>query len=447
MTSGLLKILPGPIRSRLEGRPHLQQVLSNTGWLFGDRAIRMGMGLVIGVWVARYLGPAEFGLLNYAQAFVALFTALATLGLDRIVVRDLVQHPGQKGEILGTTLALRLGGALFALLVQGLTVYLIQPSNLLLHLLVAILGSGMVFQAFDSVDLWFQSQVQSRNTVIAKNAAFLLMAGVRVTLILMREPLVAFAVAILGEMALGALLLLVMYRRQREDVRTWRVDGTWAKSLLRDGWPLILSGLAVMIYMRIDQIMLGQMRGNAEVGIYSAAVRLSEVWYFIPLAITSSVAPGIIASRTAGEAMYYGRIQKLMRLMVLMSVGIALPMSFLAPFLMTHLFGNAFAASGPILSLHIWTAVFVFLGVSQGPWLVAEGLMKVSLNRTVAGGVVNILLNLYLIPSYGGMGAATATLIAQIVSTLLVNAVDPRTRRIFWMELRALNLMKGWKDE
>jgi PST family polysaccharide transporter len=421
-------------------------MLTNTGWLFGDRALRMGMGLVVGLWVARYLGPEQFGLLNYAQAFVALFTALATLGLDRIVVRDLVQHPEKKGEILGTTLALRLAGALAAILVQGLTVYFIQPDNLLLHLLVAILGSAMVFQAFDSVDLWFQSQVQSRHTVIAKNAAFLLMGGVRVALILARQPLVAFAVAILGEAALGAFFLLLRYRHQRGDPGAWRVSGAWAKTLLRDGWPLILSGLAVMIYMRIDQIMLGQMGGNAAVGIYSAAVRISEVWYFIPIAITSSVAPSIIASRQLGEALYYGRIQKLMRLMVLLSVGIALPMTFLGPLLVVRLYGTAFAASGPILALHIWTAVFVFLGLAQGPWLVAEGLMKVSLNRTLAGGVVNVLLNLYLIPRFGGMGAAWATLAAQATSTLLVNAVDPRTRRIFWMELRALNLLGGWKN-
>jgi PST family polysaccharide transporter len=421
-------------------------MLTNTGWLFGDRALRMGMGLVVGLWVARYLGPEQFGLLNYAQAFVALFTALATLGLDRIVVRDLVQHPEKKGEILGTTLALRLAGALAAILVQGLTVYFIQPDNLLLHLLVAILGSAMVFQAFDSVDLWFQSQVQSRHTVIAKNAAFLLMGGVRVALILARQPLVAFAVAILGEAALGAFFLLLRYRHQRGDPGAWRVSGAWAKTLLRDGWPLILSGLAVMIYMRIDQIMLGQMGGNAAVGIYSAAVRISEVWYFIPIAITSSVAPSIIASRQLGAALYYSRIQKLMRLMVLLSVGIALPMTFLGPLLVVRLYGTAFAASGPILALHIWTAVFVFLGLAQGPWLVAEGLMKVSLNRTLAGGVVNVLLNLYLIPRFGGMGAAWATLAAQATSTLLVNAVDPRTRRIFWMELRALNLLGGWKN-
>jgi PST family polysaccharide transporter len=225
------------------------------------------------------------------------------------------------------------------------------------------------------------------------------------------------------------------------------VDWTWAKSLLKDGWPMVLSGLAVMIYMRIDQVMLGQMKGDHEVGIYSAAVRISEVWYFIPLAITSSVAPSITAAKQLGEAFYYRRILKLFRLMVLLALVIALPVTFLATPMVVRLFGAPFASAGPILSLHIWAAVFVFLGVAQGPWIVTEGLMKVSLNRTVAGGLINVGLNVYLIPRYGGLGAAVATLVAQIVSTLLMNAVDPRTRRIFWMELQAFNLLKGWKDE
>jgi PST family polysaccharide transporter len=427
--------------SKLKERPGLRQLLANTSWLFGDRALRMGMGLVVGVWVARYLGPEQFGLLNYAQAFVALFTALATLGLDGIVVRDLVKHYEQRDEILGTTFALRLVAAMLAILAQVIIIYVIQPRNILLHLVVAILGSAMVFQAFDFLDLWFQSCIQSRQTVIAKNAAFLVIAGIRLALIATRQPLVAFALALLGETALGAFFLLLRYKGEGGDIRAWRVSAAWAKSLIRDGWPMILSGLAVMIYMRIDQIMLGQMRGNVELGVYSAAVRLSEVWYFIPMAITSSVAPVIIASRQEGEVVYYGRIQKLLRLMAFISVCIALPMTFLAPFLVTHLFGTPFAAAGPILAVHIWTAVFVFLGVPLGPWIVAEGLMKVSLYRSLAGGVVNIILNLYLIPRLGGMGAALATLAAQSMASLFFNALDPRTRRIFWLELRALNFL------
>jgi PST family polysaccharide transporter len=430
------------MRSRLAGRAHLQQILTNTGWLFGDRILRMGTGLIVGVWVARYLGPGDFGLFNYAQAIVAIFTAVATLGLDRIVVRDLVHHPGQRQSILGTTLALRLAGALAALVVQELTVFVLRPEDRLLPVLVAILGSGMVFQAFDSVDLWYQSQVQSKYSVIAKNVAFLMVAGLKVSLVLTRAPLLSFAWAALAEAALGALLLLIIYRRHAGGLGSWRFEIGWAKALIRDGWPMVLSGFAVMIYMRIDQIMLGQMRGNHDVGVYSAALRFSEIWYFIPMAIVSSVAPSITAAKQLDEAVYYGRIQKLLRVMVLVSLSIIIPVSFLASYVVVGLYGDSYAAAGPILAIHIWGAVFVFMGVAQGPWFVTEGLMKAYLNRALAGGIVNVLLNLYLIPRFGGLGAAVATLVAQVVSTFLMNALDPRTRRIFWMEARALNILK-----
>jgi PST family polysaccharide transporter len=410
--------------------------------LFGDRILRMGTGLIVGVWVARYLGPGDFGLFNYAQAIVAIFTAVATLGLDRIVVRDLVHHPGQRQSILGTTLALRLAGALAALVVQELTVFVLRPEDRLLPVLVAILGSGMVFQAFDSVDLWYQSQVQSKYSVIAKNVAFLMVAGLKVSLVLTRAPLLSFAWAALAEAALGALLLLIIYRRHAGGLGSWRFEIGWAKALIRDGWPMVLSGFAVMIYMRIDQIMLGQMRGNHDVGVYSAALRFSEIWYFIPMAIVSSVAPSITAAKQLDEAVYYGRIQKLLRVMVLVSLSIIIPVSFLASYVVVGLYGDSYAAAGPILAIHIWGAVFVFMGVAQGPWFVTEGLMKAYLNRALAGGIVNVLLNLYLIPRFGGLGAAVATLVAQVVSTFLMNALDPRTRRIFWMEARALNILK-----
>jgi PST family polysaccharide transporter len=442
VNSRLLRWMPASMRSRLAGRAHLQQILTNTGWLFGDRILRMGTGLIVGVWVARYLGPGDFGLFNYAQAIVAIFTAVATLGLDRIVVRDLVHHPGQRQSILGTTLALRLAGALAALVVQELTVFVLRPEDRLLPVLVAILGSGMVFQAFDSVDLWYQSQVQSKYSVIAKNVAFLMVAGLKVSLVLTRAPLLSFAWAALAEAALGALLLLIIYRRHAGGLGSWRFEIGWAKALIRDGWPMVLSGFAVMIYMRIDQIMLGQMRGNHDVGVYSAALRFSEIWYFIPMAIVSSVAPSITAAKQLDEAVYYGRIQKLLRVMVLVSLSIIIPVSFLASYVVVGLYGDSYAAAGPILAIHIWGAVFVFMGVAQGPWFVTEGLMKAYLNRALAGGIVNVLLNLYLIPRFGGLGAAVATLVAQVVSTFLMNALDPRTRRIFWMEARALNILK-----
>jgi len=437
----MLRLTPAGIRRRWLESPQLRLIAENFGWLVGDRVLRMGFGMLIGVWMARYLGPEQFGMFTYVQAVIALFLGFSTLGLDTIVVQQLVREVGSKARILGTTLALRLVGALAALVASLLVIAWSRPGDHLIQLLAAILGSATVFQAFDTVDLWFQSQVQSKYTVIVKNTAFAVMAVVKVYLILSQAPVLAFAWATLAEAGLGGLFLLLAYRYQKEDPATWQVDWARAKSLMQAAWPMILSSLAVMIYMRIDQIMLGQISGNQAVGVFSAASRISEVWYFIPMAIASSVTPNLVAAKELGEAIYQRRFEQFFRLMVALALLIVVPVAIFAKPLVVLLYGYAYASAGPILAIQIWTAVFVFLGVAQGPWFVIENLTKLALQRTMGGAVVNVGLNILLIPRYGGLGAAVASLVAQIISNVVMNALDRRTLHLFWMVLKSFNLL------
>jgi PST family polysaccharide transporter len=274
MTKELDKISPG-----------LRKIMGNTGWLMVDRVVRMGMGLFVGVWVARYLGPVQFGSLNFALAFVALFGTMTTLGLDGIVMREVLHNAQHTHEILGTTLALRSGGGLLAVGLSIATLRLIQPHDRQALLLVSILSLTLVFQAFDTIDSFFQSQVQSKITVWAKNSAFLVFAAIRVSLIRAKAPVWSFAAASTGEIALGAVGLLLGYRLSGGRMFAWRTSKTRAARLLKQSWPVIFSGMAIMVFMRLDMVMLEMMKGNYAVGIYSAATRISEVWYFIPMAI------------------------------------------------------------------------------------------------------------------------------------------------------------------
>lgn len=413
--------------------------MANTGWLFADRIMRMGVGLVVGVWIARYLGPEQFGLLNYASAFVALFGAIAGLGLNGIVVRDLVKEPETANTTLGTAFVLQLFGGLLAFAIAFLAIRYARPDDSLTQLIVAILGLALVFKASEVVKYWFESQVQSKYTVWVENAAFVVFAGIKVVLIINHAPLIDFVWVVLIEAALVAIALLGIYAWQRGDLISWHIKIKRAKSLLQDSWPLILSGLAVMIYMRIDQIMLGQMLGDEAVGIYSAAVRISEVWYFIPMSIVASVFPAILEAKKHSEAQYYARLQKLYDLMVLLSVSIALPMTFIATPVIVVLYGDAYAASGTILAIHIWAAVFVFLGVASGKWFLAENRQVLNLQRTVLGAVANIVLNLLLIPRYGVIGAAVATVISQMATAWLFDCFQTETKKMFFMKVYAAN--------
>jgi PST family polysaccharide transporter len=202
--------------------------------------------------------------------------------------------------------------------------------------------------------------------------------------------------------------------------------------LLKDSWPLILSGLAIMVYMRIDQIMLGQMLGDEAVGIYSAAVRISEVWYFVPVAIISSAMPAIIAARKTDPGKYLEQFQKLYELMALLALSVAIPMSVLSDYAVGILFGGSYAGAGGVLAIHTWAAVFVFLGLASSQWLIQEGRQHVILQRTLLGALLNVLANLWLIPAHGAVGAAWATTFSYAIAVFSVGLrVD--TRQVFVM--------------
>jgi polysaccharide transporter, PST family len=442
MNQAWTAILPAFIRKRLDGRQELQKIVSNSGWLFADKIVRLGVGFFVSVWLARYLGPDQFGLLSYAMAFAALFASFTTLGHDGIVVRDLVREPSGRGEILGSAFVLRLVGGGLAAVLTVTAVMLLRPDNSLVLWLVGIIAIGSVFQAVDVIDFWFQSQVAAKYTVCARNSVFLLISMVKVALILFAAPLLAFAASGLAEAALGAFGLLIVYFCSGQRLISWRWSRLRAVRILRDSWPLSLGALSIAIYMRIDQVMLGEMAGDKAVGIYSAAVRLTEASYCIPVVIVSSLFPAILQSKAADENFYYRRLQRLFSLMVALSLSIAVPVSLLSGWIVATLFGDGFAEAGPILAIYVWASFFVFLGVAQGPWDLAENLTRLALFRLASGAGLNIVLNLLLIPVYGVIGAAVATVISQAFAAVILNVVNVKTRRIFYLQLKALMLFR-----
>lgn len=433
-----MNIVPQFLRREIEHRPALLKIVDNIGWLFFDKVLRMGVGLLVGVWVARYLGPTQFGLYSFATAFVGMFGAVAGLGLQSIVVRDLVRHPENKSETLGTAAALQLAGGPVAYgLLMG-TIFWLRPDDDLAQVLVALLGSVLLFKSSEIAATWFESQVQSKYTVWVQNGCFLVFAAVKIALILQGSPLIAFAWAAVGEALLVALLLFLTLGMSGQRLNQLRLSLARARTLLQDSWPLLMSGIAIMIYMKIDQIMLGQIGGDDAVGIYSAAVRISEVWYFIPMVIVASTFPSILEAKKNSEHQYYQRLQQLYDLMVLISIGIALPMTFLSTPLVTALFGQEFASAGPVLGIHIWASVFVLLGVASSKWFVVENRQILSFQRTALGAAVNVFLNLLLIPTQGPAGAAIATVVSYAVASLFADLLQQETRSMFQMKIKAM---------
>lgn len=438
------KYLPLFARQKLEGRYELQKALGNTGWLFADKILRMGVGLLVGVWIARYLGPSLFGELSFAGSLMALFAPLATLGLESIVVRDIVKSPEKDQEIVGTTFYLRSFAAFLSYILLYVTVFILRPDDRLAHSLVAVMGLILIFNAFDAIDLWFQSKVLSKYVVLAKNVAFLISAGARIAFVLLDAPLIAFAFANVLEFGLGAVGLLMVYSNNGQKISRWSFNRRLAKDLLLNGWPIILAGIVSIVCFRVDQVMLGQMADPHELGVYAAAVRVAEIWYFIPAAIVASVFPNIVKAKSVNDDEFHARIQKLYKLLAFLGYAVAIPMSFLSGFVVTLLFGEAYSGAGPMLVVLIWSGIFINLSIARGSYLMAMNWPWVLLFASVVCALANIALNLVLIPKFGGMGAATASLLSYWIGAHGVCYCYRPLNKTGKMLTNALALPKFW---
>jgi len=420
----------------------------NTSWLFGEKILRMVVGLFVGIWVARYLGPEQFGLYSYSQSFVALFAAIATLGLDGIVVRELVKDKSRRDELIGTAFWLKVMGAFGVLLILAVAVNF-TSNDTYTNTLVFIIASATIFQSFNVVDMYFQAKVMSKFVVYANIISLFISSLVKISLLLNEAPLIAFAWVVLFDSIILAIGFLYFFLKNSNfNIRDLKFNKSTAVDLLRDSWPLILSGIVISIYMKIDQVMIKEMLGNEAVGQYAAAVRLSEAWYFIPMVISASLFPAIINAKKVSKKLYYARLQKLYDLMVWMAIAIAIPMTFLSDWIVELLYGGQYNEAGGVLMIHIWTGVFVFLGVAFSKYLTSENLTKKSFYRTLLGAIINVILNLMLIPKYSISGAAAATLIGQFTANYIYDVFDKDLYDQLKMKTKCffpIHILKGYK--
>lgn len=416
----------------------------NAAWLMMDRVIRLGVGLFVGVWIARYLGPSSYGLFNYAIAYAAIFSILAALGMDSIVIREIVRRPEEKTAILGTAFSLKFAGAMLMLAAAGLIQLWMLPGQGQSRPVILVIVAGLLFQPFDTIDCWFQSQVRSSFVVCARNAAFAVASLLKITMILLHYPLLAFAWVTLAENVLAAIGLLVAYRWQGLSIRAWQFRWDSARDLLRSSWPLLLVSMGIWVYMRIDQVMLGVMLDEHAVGVYSVAVRLSEVWYFIPMAVASSVFPWVASAKDSNSELFLGRMQQLFNFMAAMGFAFALPMTFLSTWVVRILYGPSYDGAGPMLAVLAWAGLFVGLGVARDAWFISEGRSRFLLVATLLGAACNVVINWIYIPAYGGMAASVATVVSQFLSVSFCTLLYSRTRKVFAMQMKSLVLWGGF---
>jgi len=402
----------GNIKTKIDfSSSSFKKYLANTSWLFIERIVRIVVSFVVTIFVVRYLGPKEFGLFSYALSFFWLFGSLSTLGLEAITTREIVKYPDKKDEINGTVFFLRLAGSVSAIIIIAVTLFLTGEETYT-AILILILSGSFLFQSFSVIEYYFRGIVKAKYNAYALSASVILSSALKVIFILIKAPLIYFVFAVVFEYVALAVGLVLVYQHFKLSIFNWKYSKTIASSLLKDSWPLALSGIVVMIYVRIDQIMIKNMMSVEAVGYYSAAVRLCEAWYFIPVTLCNSIFPAIVNAKNVSQEFYNNRMQKLYDLLTWLAIGIAVPVTVFSSQIIDLLFGNEFSPAAPVLTIYIWAGVAVFLGVASSQYLINENLTKLSFSRNFIGMILNIVLNFILIPKFGIIGSAVATLIS-----------------------------------
>lgn len=421
------------------------KIASNTAWLLASKIIRITAGLLIGTWVARYLGPHDFGILEYAIAFSSFFLPLSTAQMSPVVTRQLIQEPENVNHILGTAFFVQFIGGGLALICAYISVGFLDPKNSYAQLLIVLVSLKFIFNSIQPIENWFEAHVNSKFVVFASNIAFLSVILARIGLIQRQASLIWFGLVVGGESLIYAVGLIFFYGRDsRGSIFHWQTNFQRIKELLKESLPLCLSSTAIMVYSSIDQVMLGQLFDPDVVGIYASATRLSHPWSFLPTIICSSLYPSIIAAKNLPKAQYYQKIQQIYDLLSTVAYILILGLIPLSGWLIQLFYGLQFASAKPIFAIHIWINLFVFQGIAQSRWIVSEGLQTYNLYAKLSGLVLNIGLNLILIPPYQGLGAAVATLISALYSNYIFFFLPQPTRISAWLITKSLCFPGRW---
>lgn len=440
MYSLLIGLLPAKLQA-IFAKENVNRAASNTLWLVGDKVIRIIITVLLTGYLSRYLSLSDFGKLNNAIAWFTLFGAFATMGLDSIIIRDLVKFPENKHRIIGSGLGIRAFAALVCYSLCILCVYLDDPAqeDLNFRIITAIVSLGMLFQTFDIIDYYFQSKTASKYTVIAKLSAFTIASLAKAYLVFIKADLISFAWIWLIEFIVSAFLIAILYSTKENSLSSLRFEWSLAKRMVKDGAPIFIAYIAAYTYMKFDQIIVARMLGYEAAGLFSASARLYEMCFLVVAVITPSIYPSLINIHNRKE-LFFQRYQQVTTIFSIMAYLLVGGVLILAPFIVKLQFGDAYAASANILRLQIFGMLFMFNGGLRSSYLAIINRQDIIMVTSIVSAILNIVLNLILIPIYGVMGSAWATVVTTLIAIFLGNILYKDTYILFKIQLNGFLL-------
>lgn len=404
-----------------------------------DRIMTAMVGVIVAAVVARYLGPADFGRIAYAYSIAAMFAIIGQLGLDGLLVRELKTRPGSAETTLGTVVAMKVVAYAVASLLLMVFAYSVPVHDATDYALFAITACFVFLSSFGTLNAWFHARVQGRTISLIGISAAMVAAAIKIFLVWMEAGVILIGSANLVPVMVSALLLVVVYQRSGgPSILSWRFSPEYARRLMAEGWMVLLGSMLALIYLKIDLAMLRWLSDVKSVGEYAVAAQLSEATYFIPVAIVTSTFPRILELSITDRKIYEARLQQLMDFLLLTALAVVAGTYLLGGPIITLMFGASYSPSIEILLIHVLAAPFIYMRNVFSRWILVERVAIFSVITQGSGALLNVALNLILIPQMGGKGAAIATVISYVVASYLSLAISPRTRPVFIMMSRSL---------
>ena len=414
------------------------RTVKNAGWIIGGGVANKLLAFIVGIFSARFLGPSNMGLINYAAAYLSFFSALCNLGISSVIIKDFVDHPEEEGKSLGTALGLRaISSLLSGLMIIGV-VSIVDRDEPLTIAVVALSCIGLVFQVFDAFNQWFQSKLKSKYVAVATVIAYIAVSAYKIVLLVLGKSVEWFALATSVDYIVIAAFLLIAYKKNNGPKLSFSFKK--AKQLLALISSFIISGLMVSIYASTDKLMLKQMLDEATVGHYGLAVSISTVWVFLLQAVIDSVYPSIIEAYGRDRQDFDRKNRRLYAIVIYAALFISLMICIFAKPFVGILYGEEYLPAVTPLRIVVWYTAFSYLGVARNAWIVSENKQKYLKYLYISAAVINVVLNFVLIPWLGASGAALASLITQMSTTLLLPALIPALRPNAKLMLEALAL-------
>ncbi len=421
-------------------RATVNKFVGNTGWMMFKNIYSMILSLVVGSLSARYLGPSNYGLINYGSSIIAFFTTVSKLGMDAVVVSEMARSREKESIYLGSALLMRLVTSILSCFAVYGFVVVFEPKNTLLQVVTVLQAIAIIFQSTEVFYYWFQVRLEMKYVTIASIAALTVTAVWRISLLANEASVQWFALsATISALVSGVCITIFFIRKSRLKLYFRYAD---AKFLLGNSYHFIINGLAVTLYTQLDRIMLGKMVSEEAVGFYSAASTLAVMWEFVPTALINSARPILVKNHDDDKEVFMKRYQYLLLGITFLGIFVSLVFTFFGKFMVHILYGEKYFEAVPTLAVLIWSTSFAMIGTARGIWIVSERKNKYVKYFTFLGAIINTILNALFIPILGGVGAAMTTLMTQIFVSIVAPLLFKETRAFFYMYFSSFQRIK-----